>query len=131
MALIQPFIDLKPLTQDITMVPWNQLVQVANFGGDKYACIEGAKNSIRGLNLYDINVPTFINVFEELVNLWDENPDLRATSRWVFEKFATRVTRSTPDDATAYPYRNADAYTYVFSRLYFPTFHNSSTDVDI
>jgi hypothetical protein len=112
MALIKPFIDSKPLMQNITVVSWNQLVYVANFGGDKYGCVKGSNNSLYGLNLYDISVPTFTNVFGELVDFWDKNPDLRATSRWETEKFATRVTRSIPDEATAYPYRNANAFRY-------------------
>ena len=59
-----------------------------------------------GLNLYQIDVPAFVSAVEYMDGVYAEYPDFRE-SFLAIDLYAERVVQSIPDDATAYPYRNA------------------------
>lgn len=112
-ALVQPFLDAKPLRQNITEAPWSNLFySVANEGGDKYARIRGGNQSIYGWNTYTFDVQTYIDVFNDVDAFFDENPSIQQGSQWEMEQFAHQTTRSIPDASTAYPYRNTTMYNF-------------------
>lgn len=59
-----------------------------------------------GLNLYQIDVPTFIEAVNYMDTVYAQNPGFSHAFLAV-DMVASRVIESVPDDATAYPYRNA------------------------
>ena len=106
MALIQPIRDIGPFEENITMIPWKDIETHSKFGVDGLACIKGNYHSVWGLNLYQIDVPTFIDAVEYMNDVYTQYPGFHA-SFLALDMYASRVTQSIPDDATAYPYRNA------------------------
>jgi len=108
MALIQPLIDLGPFDQNITMIPWKDIQTSSKFGIDALACIKGNFHSVWGLNLYQIDVPTLINAVNYMDTIYAQYPGFRRAFLAI-DMYASRVIESVPDDATAYPYRNATA----------------------
>ena len=108
MALIQPLIDLRPFDQNITMIPWKDIETSSRFGVDAAACIKGKSHSVWGLNLYQIDVPTLVDAVNYMDTVYAQYPGLRAAFLAI-DMIATRVIESVPDNATAYPYRNAVA----------------------
>ena len=115
MEIIQPFLALPILRQNITMLPWKALEKAARFGTDAESCIKGQPDSVYSLNLYNIDVPTLTDVFNYIGETLDAQPGLRSTLL-AFDKYASRVTRSVPDAETAYPWRDTEAYVYVLRR---------------
>ena len=108
LALIKPLLDLGPFQQNITMVPWKDLQTAARFNTSRFACAKGGLHDVWGLNLYQIDVPTLVSAVEYMDGVYAEYPDFRE-SFLAIDLYAGRVTQSIPDDATAYPYRNAVA----------------------
>ena len=108
MALIQPILDIGPFEKKITMIPWKDIETQSRFGVDALACVKGNYHSVWGLNLYQIDVPTLIQAVDYMDEVYTQNPGLRE-SFLALDMYASRVTQSVPDDATAYPYRNAVA----------------------
>ena len=108
MVLIQPLIDLGPFNQNITMIPWKNIETLSKFGTDAFACIKGNFHSVWGLNLYQIDVPTLIEAVNYMDTVYAQYPGFRQTFLAI-DMYASRVVESVPDDATAYPYRNAIA----------------------
>lgn len=109
MLYIQPFIDQNPLRQSVSMLPWNRLIKDNRFGVDAFACIKGGNHSVMGMNLYKFDTATYVGLVDKFDSLYSQNPSLIA-SLLVFELFPNTVTRSVPDEATAYPYRDALGY---------------------
>ena len=106
LALVKPLLDLGPFQQNITVVPWKDLQTAARFNTSALACRKGGLHDVWGLNLYQIDVPTFVSAVEYMDGVYAEYPDFRA-SFLAIDLYAGGVIQSIPDDATAYPYRNA------------------------
>ena len=127
--MIQPFLDAKPLRQNITEAPWNILFySVANEGGDVYARIRGENQSVYGWNTYTFDIQTYINVFNDVDAFFVENPSVQQGSQWEIEQFAHQVTRSIPDASTAYPYRNTTLYNFFQYTLPNASFGNTYSE---
>ena len=90
------------------MVPWKDLQTAARFNTSSSACAEGRLHNVWGLNLYQIDVPTLVSAVAYMDGVYAEYPDFRG-SFFAIDMYASRVVQSIPDDATAYPYRNAVA----------------------
>lgn len=106
MALIQPLLDLGPFDQNITMIPWKDIETSSRFGVDAIACIKGNFHSVFGLNVYQIDVPTFIDAVNHMDTVYAQYPAFRE-GFFAIDMIASRVIESVPDNATSYPYRNA------------------------
>ena len=109
MRIIKPFLDLKPQVQNITEIPGKDVETSARFGTDALACRKGVLDDVYSLNLYTIDVPTLTNVFNTLETTYVEQPGLQE-ALLALVMYSTVGPESTPDSATAYPYRNATAY---------------------
>lgn len=107
-ALVQPLIDLGPLDQNITEVPWKDLDDSARFGTGHLACIKGNLHNVWGLNLYRLDVPTLVEAVNYMDSVYKQFPAFREAFLAI-DMFAGDVTKAVPDNATAYPYRNAVA----------------------
>lgn len=90
------------------MIPWKDIETSSRFGVDVIACIKGNHHSVFGLNLYQIDVPTFVSAVSYMSNVYATYPAFRE-ALLAMDMVSTKVVESVPDDATAYPYRNAVA----------------------
>lgn len=106
---IRRFTAHNPLRQSVGMLPWNRLIKENRFGVDAMACMKGGNHSILGLNLHKFDAATFVGLVDKFDNFYAQNPTL-AISILVLELFPNRVTAKVPDEATAYPYRDALGY---------------------
>ena len=110
--LIRPYLDLGPINQNISVIPWSDLETSVRFGTDAESCVKGRLYSLWSLNLLSLDVPTLVNVTNLLDSTFRGTPKLQF-SIFAMLKFAKQVTQSVPDDATAYPNRNATYYAQV------------------
>ena len=110
MELIQPFVDLKPATQIINTLPWNELVTKSGFGIDAMLAIKGQPHSIFASNLKNIDSSTWVEIFNKMNDFYASTPAARP-SAIVLEVYSNAAVAAVPDGATAYPWRDAQAYT--------------------
>lgn len=109
MVYIQPFIDQNPLRHSVGMLPWNRLIKDNRFGVDKLACMKGGNHSVMGMNVYKFDAATYVGLVDKFDSFYAQNPSL-IISLLVLELFPNTAARSVPDEATAYPYRDALGY---------------------
>jgi hypothetical protein len=102
MVYMQPFIGQNPLRQSLGVLPWNRLIKDNRFGVDVMACIKGGSHSVMGMNLYKFDAATYVGLVDKFDKFYAQNPDL-TVSILVLELSPNTVTRSVPDEATAYP----------------------------
>ncbi|KAI1416403.1 FAD binding domain-containing protein [Hypoxylon sp. FL1857] len=117
MQYLQPFIDNNPIRKSVGLLPWNKLIKENRFGADAYACLKGGNHAVYGLNVNYFDVATYVDLIDQFDAFYAQNPALIA-SLLVLELFPNAVTKSVPDDATAYPYRDSLGYmflSFVFS----------------
>ena len=112
MALIKPFLDLKPVVQEISVVPWNKLVSTAGFGLNADFCVKGSIYSMYGISATKVDAATYIDAFNELVHLWATVP-AAIFSTIELEFFPNQAVVAVPDSATAYPWRSTQIQMYV------------------
>ena len=108
-AAIEAFIDQKPRASNITVVPYNQLVYVANFGGDVFARQKGVRADMWGYQLNTLTVSTLVDTYTKYINFLLANPDV-SNAFWLLEKFGLGVTATISDDSTAYAWRKSVSY---------------------
>ncbi|KAL6156932.1 hypothetical protein ACJQWK_06901 [Exserohilum turcicum] len=106
--VIKPFLSIKALQSNVTMMPYNRLIKENRFGADALGCIAGLPEAAYGLNLYNFDVATYQETLAAYVDFYATTK--LTTSFMVTEMFPTKVALSTPDAATAYPYRGTMAY---------------------
>jgi hypothetical protein len=87
----------------------NRLIQDNRFGVDALACMKGGNHSITGMNVYKFDAATYVGLVDKFDSFCTQNPSL-IVSLLFLELFPNTVTRSVPDEATAYPYRDALGY---------------------
>ena len=90
------------------MIPWKNIETSSRFGVDVVACIKGNHHSVFGLNLYQIDVPTFVSAVRYMSTVYAQYSVFREAILAI-DMVSTQVVESVPDDATAYPFRNAVA----------------------
>lgn len=115
-ALIQPLIDLHPIRQNITEVPWKDLVSTSFFeaeGSLPNPCIKGLHQNVYGGSIKTYDIPTFQNFIIDLEAFYDSYPNARG-SIWFIEHFAKQAVKAVPDNETAYPWRDITAHLFVY-----------------
>lgn len=117
MDLIQPFLDLKPIAEEISTIPWNRLITTAGFGLDAAFCVNGGIHSMYGLGIKTIDVTTHVSVFDQMADFYATTPAARG-STLEMEYFPTQAVVAVPQDATAYPWRGFLANMYVVRALW-------------
>ena len=88
--------------------PWKDIETSSRFGVHTVACIKGIHHSVFGLNLYQIDVTSFVSALNYLENVYTQYPGFR-DAILAMDMVSTTAVESVLDDATAYPYRNAIA----------------------
>ncbi|KAK7532590.1 FAD-dependent oxidase [Phyllosticta citricarpa] len=107
--VIKPFLNLSPMVQEISTVPWNQLLSKAAFGATALECIKGNQHSMFGVNVRNISASTYIDVFEKMTDFWTRENAAQGSS-FSIEFFSNAAMVAVPQDATAYPWRDTKAY---------------------
>ena len=118
-ALIQPLLDLRPVKENISEIPWSELTQTAFFeaeGSLPNPCIKGLHQNVYGGSIRTYDIPTFQNWVAELDIFYSNYPNARG-SIWFIEQFATQAVKAVSDEATAYPWRDITAHLYVDTLL--------------
>ncbi|KAG9191296.1 hypothetical protein G6011_09384 [Alternaria panax] len=106
---IKAFIDQNPSASNISVVPYNQLVYVANFGGDVFARQKGVRADMWGYQLNNLTVSKLVETYTKYIKFLLANPDV-SNAFWLLEKFGLSVTASIADDSTAYAWRKSVSY---------------------
>jgi hypothetical protein len=101
--------DLPYYERNITQLNWNVLVSSAVFGLDAIWCIDGGLHHMWTVGLSKWDVPTHINIFNQMMDFLDEYPVANSSSYWI-EFFPTEAVLAVPDDETAYPHRDINAH---------------------
>ncbi|KAH7303837.1 hypothetical protein B0I35DRAFT_446100 [Stachybotrys elegans] len=112
----QPFLDIGPTVQNISVRPWNLLAKESRFGVDEIGCMKGNEYSMFGTNMYSLESSVLSDVFGSLTELYSKYPQLQGTLLAI-ELHPKRFTMSEPSGQTAYAYRNTTAYSFLSIRL--------------
>lgn len=105
LKLIKPFLDIKPLAQNISVLPWNHLLGAASFGSDQQTCQKGGTHSIYSVGLKQFNIDTFTSIFKELSDFYMTHPAATGSTIGI-EYFPNQAVLAVPNEATAYPWRS-------------------------
>ncbi|KAI5918786.1 hypothetical protein F4810DRAFT_690548 [Camillea tinctor] len=99
-----PIFALNPPIVGVSVVPWNQLLNVAGFGVD--LCEKNAIRNIHSANIKSFSASTYIEIFDKMATFYAAYPDA-AMSIIQMETFPNQAAVAIPDDSTAYPWRDA------------------------
>ncbi|KAL9002894.1 MAG: hypothetical protein Q9188_004200 [Gyalolechia gomerana] len=103
--LLKPLIDIHPVHQNITTIPWRDVTTKAFFGTAAADCTKSTNRNVYGSAVKTYDIPTFQTFFTSLQKLWADYPDTRQ-SVFFIEAFPTQAARAVPDDETAFPWRD-------------------------
>ena len=109
LQVIAPVIALKPPSANIQEVPWSDLIATAGGGFDTGLCQKNLSRNFYSTNLRNLSASTFQATFDKMNTFFETYPDARATSIDL-ETFPNQAMAAVPDDATAYPWRDALGY---------------------
>lgn len=108
MTLIQPFLDLKPATQVVHTLTWNNLIESAGFGLDPSVCAKGKPHSGFATGVDTLDAATFIDAFSRYGAMYAKYPETQGSVLEI-EYFSTKAVLAVPDNNTAYPWRDINA----------------------
>lgn len=104
--VIKPFLDLKPAVQNITALPWSDVNNDNSGSSQTGVCKKGDLHSIFSLGLKNVDVATWISVLKRFSDFVTATPDA-GESTILIEFFPTQAVQAVPNEATAYPWRDA------------------------
>jgi len=108
-ALLAPLLALNPPVVAIDRVPWNKILATAAFGIDAQLSTNGFIRSIYSANLRTgISASAFQACFDKTSAFYETHPAGRV-SAVLLETFPNQAMMARGDDATAYPWRDAQA----------------------
>lgn len=104
-----PIMALNPAVANIQVVPWNRLIATGAGGFDTLICQKGVSRNIYSANLRTHSASTYQASFEKIARFFDTYPEARGTAITI-ETLPNQAMAAVPDDATAYPWRDAVGY---------------------
>ena len=111
--VLAPFFDLKPQVSHVEVIPFWQVPTFILMGmSETFSNAKEGINSIYTANARKLSVETYKSTVDKFDALYKKTPAARG-SAVVLEVFSTAVTAAIPDDATAYPWRDAIGNLYV------------------
>ncbi|SLM38091.1 fad binding domain protein [Lasallia pustulata] len=119
---LQPFLNLKTLQVNISMVPWNKLYTAVFFGTDVTSCLSNHHLNSAGQGLKQTDVATFESFFTDFTDFYRQH--LEINGAFVATRYPNQAVLAVPDEETAYPYR--DIKTHLFFENIYP--NNSTLD---
>ena len=110
-AAVQFLVDQNPIKQNISVVPWNNLIQTALFGlAGAPLCNYGPRRSIYGIGLNTITPSSHVHVaslYQEMIATYPAS----VNSAYQVQVLPRQAVSAVPDNATAYPWRGFVAHT--------------------
>ncbi|KAH8672906.1 hypothetical protein BGZ60DRAFT_373699 [Tricladium varicosporioides] len=113
LRLIQSFLDLQPANLDISTVAWVDIPSKAFYGGiASGGCSPGAYYVPYTLNVYQVDVPNLVSVFNHLNSTLGANATLQGASiAWVqYSQYGFQLQN---DNSSAWPYRDVVAFVQI------------------
>ena len=104
-----PILDLGPSYSLIKEITWNEVSTQTTFLLDGPVCVDSQIYDIYAVNLRNFSAPTMAESFQKMAEFWEEHPAGR-NSVIVLETWPIQAALAVPDDATAYPWRDATTY---------------------
>ncbi|ROV98478.1 hypothetical protein VPNG_08539 [Cytospora leucostoma] len=105
---IAPILDLNPVHQNISVVPYNKLLESAAYGLGSSDCAS-TPNKGYGVNFRNLSSSTYQSAFQTLNDFYAEHPGGRGSSLEL-EIFAPQGVQAVAKDATPYPWRDTLGY---------------------
>ncbi|KAL8666834.1 MAG: hypothetical protein Q9202_001074 [Teloschistes flavicans] len=105
LRVMAPILALKPVA-NMQVVPWNKLVSTAAGGVDTLLCQKNLSHNTYWANLRNLSASTFQATFEKMDSFFQKYPEVRGSSINL-ETFPNQAMAAVPDDASAYPWRDA------------------------
>jgi hypothetical protein len=107
MRYFQPILALNPIRSNVSSVPWNNILDAAFFGqtSGSGACTRNNIVNIFSLALKQTDVSTWVSHFNDLGDFFTQHPSYYG--RLLIQRFPTQGMQRVPDQATAYPFRDA------------------------
>ncbi|KAK9777226.1 putative FAD-binding PCMH-type domain-containing protein [Seiridium cardinale] len=112
---MKPILDLNPAYSLIKEISWRDLSTQTTFLLDGPVCADGQIYDVYAVNLRNFSVPTMVTSFEKMAQFWEEEPAGR-NSVIVLETWPVQAATAIPNDATAYPWRDATTYVMIQMR---------------
>ncbi|KAK7750698.1 hypothetical protein SLS62_007398 [Diatrype stigma] len=104
--LMTPIVDLGPVVANVSVVPYNKLIQTMAFGGDANLCVPGKSLVTYSVNVRQLSVPTYGWAFDKISDFFAQYPAARSSSV-IFETFPNQALMTVHQDKTSYPWRDA------------------------
>lgn len=101
---LKPFLALKPITTNFTLVPWNKLYASLFFGADVTSCQSNQHLAAGGEGLRRTDVGDYIKFTNDFQSFSRKFPTVNGS--FVASRFSSKAPLSVPDDDAAYPYRD-------------------------
>ncbi|KAF9878632.1 putative fad binding domain protein [Colletotrichum karsti] len=106
-AAMQQVLELQPSPSLLRTVPWSEITASQGFGMlDAAFCQTAADRSVYGVNVRQLHAATYQSVFEKMRTFFREYPEARG-SAIALETWPNQAALAVPDEATAYPWRDA------------------------
>lgn len=111
-SVLAPFFNLNPAISRVQVVPFYQVPSVILMGMIEDTCdTKEGVHSIHTLNVRKLSAETYISTVDKLDAFYKEYPVARGSAA-VLETFSNAAATTVPDDATAYPWRDAKGNLY-------------------
>ncbi|KAH8697263.1 hypothetical protein BGW36DRAFT_427229 [Talaromyces proteolyticus] len=113
MKVIQPFLDLKPANLNISTVAWADIPFKAFYGGiAEGGCTAGAYYVPHSLNLYQIDVPNLVEVFNYMNKTLATNEVLQGVAI-AMQQYAQYGFQLQDAKTSAWPYRDVVSFVQI------------------
>ncbi|KAI0201481.1 Glucooligosaccharide oxidase [Astrocystis sublimbata] len=122
-ALLAPILALNPIVQNISTVPWNDIIRVQGFGADAGLSVAGKNLMSYTANAKQLSVPSFEKAYRDFAEFFEKNPGGRGSCA-LFETFPNTAVVASDKEATAFPWRDSVGY-YLFHFVFDKTDHET------
>lgn len=115
--LMTPIFDIGPIVANVSVVPYNKLIQIMAFGADANLCVPGKSLATYSVNVWQFSVATYEWAFKKVSDFFAQYPAGRGSS-FIFETFPNQAVLAVPQEKTCYPWRDAKGNLYVQYLIY-------------
>lgn len=105
---IDAILDLDPITTNISMVAYNEIVKYSLWGLGENICTEVSQKGY-GVNWRNISSDSYQEVFQQMADFYVQHPGAQGSSVEI-EVFSPHAVEKVASDATAYPWRDTKGY---------------------
>ncbi|KAH9985836.1 FAD-binding domain-containing protein [Xylariaceae sp. FL0662B] len=107
--IFKAMFDLDPIIGAVQVYPYNKVIKSVAGGADAHLCLGGAIHDIYTINARNLSSMAYKTVFEEVSAFFIRHPTSQASTIQI-AIHPNNAALATPDDATAYPWRDTIAY---------------------